>query len=327
MSKKSVSLYYIVEYISFGMKLPICSLSEGYTATMLTKPIDFANYIPEYLVPLVPALTRDGFKKEDIPARLYENILQMRKKSLDKGDISFEKMDIGIQNGPVVIVNDALEKSKHIVVNRTQMIKVEKDVRKDIFETLGPLAEEWAEGLRLVPTSIYGIRRYRNRSTLLAHTDKASSHVISVIMNIAQDVEEDWPLNIKDNQGKEHTLFLAAGEMLWYESARLVHGRQRPFKGSYFDNMFIHYMPKGLWYEEDQVLGGTAMKISEEAVRWSQRNMKQTNWSRAWDTFDLYETNKKVRGLGLDSKQVKLGPEEREETEEFQHIHSINQIY
>jgi hypothetical protein len=67
-----------------------------------------------------------------------------------------------------------------------------------------------------------------------------------------------------------------------------VHGRQKPFKGSYFDNMFIHYMLRGLWYDEDLLMRGTAMMISEEAVRWSQRNMKQTNWSRAWENYDQF---------------------------------------
>ena len=113
-----------------------------------------------FLPHLVPALTKDGFKKVDIPPKLYSSILQMRNKSLENGDISYEQMDIGIQNGPVVIENDELQKSKYIVVNRTQMITVNKDVRKEIFETLGPLAEEWAGGLKLIPTSIYGIRRY-----------------------------------------------------------------------------------------------------------------------------------------------------------------------
>jgi len=308
----------------FGMRLPVCSLTEGYTTKMLTRPVDFAKYLHEYLVPLVPSLTTDGFKKVDIPARLYSNILQMRRKSLETGDINFEKIDPGILNGPVVIVNDKLEKSKLIMVNRTQMITVDKDVRHDIFETLGPLAEEWAGGLKLVPTSIYGIRRYRNRSTLLAHTDKISSHVISVIMNIAQEVQEDWPLNIKDHQGKEHTVYLKAGEMLWYESAKLVHGRQKPFKGSFYDNMFIHYMPRGLWYDEEMVLGMRAMKISEDAVRWSQRNMKQTNWSLAWDKYDLYESNKQLKNVvGLTNK-VKLAADDEEETVRFQHILPVN---
>jgi len=313
----------------FGFKLPVCSLQEGYTFRQLTKPIDFAKYLPEYLVNLIPALTESGFTKVKIPPRLYSKILQMRDKSLESGDIEYEIGDTGIQNGPVVIENASLQKSKYIVVNRTQMIQVSKEVRKDIFETLGPLAEDWAGGLKLKPTSIYGIRRYRNRSTLLTHTDKAETHVISVIMNIAQDVEEDWALNIKDHEGRDHTVFLQAGEMLWYESAKLLHGRQKPFKGSYFDNMFIHYMPRGLWYEEDQVMRGTAFKISEEAVRWSQRNMKPTNWSRAWESYDKFEASKEIRSIGLNNKQVILGSDSSDEDEEiinFTHLHPTTYI-
>jgi hypothetical protein len=33
-------------------------------------------------------------------------------------------------------------------------------------------------------------------------------------MNIAHDLEEDWPLNIKEHEGNDHTVFLKAGEML-----------------------------------------------------------------------------------------------------------------
>ena len=40
--------------------------------------------------------------------------------------------------------------------------------------------------------------------------------------------------------------------MVWYESARLVHGRTKPLNGSYFENLFVHYMPRSqLWYGED----------------------------------------------------------------------------
>lgn len=73
-------------------------------------------------------------------------------------------------------------------------------------------------------------------------------------------VDEEWPLDIMDHQGAEHQVhpdsitvrtmtqvYLKPGEMLWYESARLVHGRQRPFKGAFFDNLFLHYKPAGLW--------------------------------------------------------------------------------
>ena len=30
-----------------------------------------------------------------------------------------------------------------------------------------------------------------------------------------QDVDEEWPLFIKDHQGRDHTVFLKPGEMVW----------------------------------------------------------------------------------------------------------------
>ena len=40
-----------------------------------------------------------------------------------------------------------------------------------------------------------------------------------------------------------------------YESARLVHGRMQPLKGKYFENMFVHYMPRSeFWYKDDFTL-------------------------------------------------------------------------
>jgi hypothetical protein len=67
-----------------------------------------------------------------------------------------------------------------------------------------------------------------------------------------QDVEEDWPLQIKDHAGVVHSVLLKPGEMVWYESARLVHARMKPLKGRSFENIFVHYMPRSLaWYSED----------------------------------------------------------------------------
>ena len=103
--------------------------------------------------------------------------------------------------------------------------------------------------MRLHHTATYGVRRYTNGSWLTSHVDRFNTHVISAIINVDQEVEEDWPLYIQDNRGGEHEVILRPGEMIWYESARLVHGRQRPLRGRYYDNLFIHYKPRGLWYD------------------------------------------------------------------------------
>ena len=37
-----------------------------------------------------------------------------------------------------------------------------------------------------------------------------------------------------------------------YESAKLVHARALPLNGSYFENLFVHYMPRARqWYKTD----------------------------------------------------------------------------
>ena len=41
-----------------------------------------------------------------------------------------------------------------------------------------------------------------------------------------------------------HHVMLQPGEMVWYESARLVHGRVEKLNGSAFENIFVHFMPK-----------------------------------------------------------------------------------
>ena len=54
-----------------------------------------------------------------------------------------------------------------------------------------------------------------------------------------QSVEKDWPLYILDNEGEQHMVMMEPGEMVWYESARLIHGRPQPLEGEYYDNAFI----------------------------------------------------------------------------------------
>ena len=56
-----------------------------------------------------------------------------------------------------------------------------------------------------------------------------------------QSVEKDWPLYIVDNDGGQNAIILKPGEMLLYESARLVHGRPRPLQGDFYDNLMVAF--------------------------------------------------------------------------------------
>ena len=95
----------------------------------------------------------------------------------------------------------------------------------------------------MLPTFVYGIRVYREGSVLNSHRDQLKTHIISAIINIDQDVEEAWPLVIEDNFYRKHNVFLEPGEIVFYESGRLLHGRPIPLKGTKFANIFCHFMP------------------------------------------------------------------------------------
>ena len=76
---------------------------------------------------------------------------------------------LGMINGPTVIQNEKLQ----ITVNRALLVVLYQFTKQKILNTVSPLAEKWAD-VKLTPTSVYGIRRYRNMSTLLSHMDKST---------------------------------------------------------------------------------------------------------------------------------------------------------
>ena len=47
-------------------------------------------------------------------------------------------------------------------------------IANEIHRELKPLHEAWAGGIKLVPTSAYGVRFYQNGSSLVMHYDKVT---------------------------------------------------------------------------------------------------------------------------------------------------------
>ena len=64
------------------------------------------------------------------------------------------------------------------------------------------------------------------------------------ISQIDQKVDTEWPLTVIDHKGRKDKVYLKKGEMVLYESAKIIHGRQFPLDGEYFDNLFIHFTIK-----------------------------------------------------------------------------------
>lgn len=232
----------------FGFTYQLCG-AQGFTAEgrqQLLFQVALSNEQTEW----VPRFTERGFEKRRIPSPLWEQLSS-----------DYERVKQGMAREPCILsvincqeIQESEEESFLRPVQRTFMMQLSQPVLTSVKESLQPLAEAWS-GIQLAHTSTYGVRRYTNNSWLVAHLDRLGTHVISAILNVGQSVEEDWPLFIKDNDGGDHRVVLAPGEMVWYESARLVHGRMKHFRGEYFDNLFIHYRPRGAWYPGQYQIG------------------------------------------------------------------------
>jgi hypothetical protein len=101
--------------------------------------------------------------------------------------------------------------------------------------------EEWS-GLPLMYAACYGIRVYQPGSYLYSHTDRMT-HIVSSTICVDHRLSNQWPLYIEDLEGRPHEISVEPGEMVFFEGARLKHGRPYPLDGEYYANIFVHYTP------------------------------------------------------------------------------------
>jgi hypothetical protein len=122
------------------------------------------------------------------------------------------------------------------------------ELNQIILDELKPMHEAWAgDGDNVVPLKsvmAYGLRAYRNNSILSMHVDRAGTHIISSIIHVdSSDDAEPWPIFMEDFDGNTNEIILTPGDMLFYESSKCIHGRPRPFHGSWYSSLFLHYAP------------------------------------------------------------------------------------
>ena len=176
----------------------------------------------------VPKVTDDGFRTGTIPESLLAR-LQAYYQGQRSTAVAEESDAIGRY-----VLGDELP---------SKMIQLTEDLEEAVVSGIRPIIESWSGFKNLSFAACYGIREYQRGAVLKAHRDKEGSHILSAILNIAQEVEEDWPLQIDDHSGCRHEVVLAPGGMVLYESARLLHGRETKLNGDTYANIFVHFQP------------------------------------------------------------------------------------
>ncbi len=190
-----------------------------------TQPPMFTKEANEY----VPNYTESGIFHTRLPEELYEKITAFYQ--ANREDLKDEHIP-----GDFVYNNEDMTQVSSSLVPLTQSLA------REIHDSMKPLMESWC-GKQLDPTFVYGIRVYHDKAVLVAHRDRLETHIISVIINVDQEVREDWPLIIEDNYYRSHAIILKPGDMVFYEGARLAHGRPIAFNGKSFANIFCHFKP------------------------------------------------------------------------------------
>lgn len=113
----------------------------------------------------------------------------------------------------------------------------------EIVKAVQSVLEAWTQQT-LVLTSLYGIRVYGPNSILSPHVDRLPL-VSSAIINVAQDVDEPWVLELVGHDGKVTNVTMEPWDMVLYESHSVIHGRPFPLQGKYYANLFVHFEPLG----------------------------------------------------------------------------------
>ena len=115
----------------------------------------------------------------------------------------------------------------------------DQEFNKQLNKELKPLHEEWS-GMELREAACYGIRVYQPGSFLYTHVDRTETHIISSTICVAHYLYKPWPLYIEDIDGNPHEISMEPGDMVFYEGAKLMHGRPYPLDGRFYAGLFLH---------------------------------------------------------------------------------------
>ncbi|MBZ5547985.1 MAG: proline hydroxylase [Acidobacteriia bacterium] len=174
---------------------------------------------------LPPAYTRLGFHRCAVPGAVFDVLRTFYEHN------AANAVD---EHVPGYIAGDQAVAS--------HLLQLPPALQRHVHDALHLTMEQWSR-TALMPTYVYGIRRYLRGATLKVHRDRSSTHVFGATLNIAQQVDEPWPLIIEDHLSHKHEVALQPGEMLLYESERLLHGRPKPLRGEFYAGAFAHYRP------------------------------------------------------------------------------------
>ena len=97
-------------------------------------------------------------------------------------------------------------------VEDTRLRGAGSTLKRQIWDAARDTIQEWT-GEELTDCSLYGIRVYTEGSVLATHVDRLPL-VSSAILNVDQDVDEPWPIEVYAHDGKAYNVTMEPGDMV-----------------------------------------------------------------------------------------------------------------
>jgi hypothetical protein len=169
-----------------------------------------------------------GFRKERLDDELYKLLIDQFRRVAPAFRIE----------GDVFEISNVDDKAIQALYHE------ETEFNLQMSKLLQPMHEAWS-GMKLTESACYGFRVYQRGTYLHKHVDVTATHIISSTICVDHHLASPWPLYIEDIEGNGHLVNLEPGEFVFYEGAKLIHGRPYPLEGDYYAGMFVHYRPLG----------------------------------------------------------------------------------
>lgn len=194
--------------------------------------------------------TENGFKKIKAPKKLFDEL----KKFWEANKHQQSKEMWGAAN---TYTNNWNVPTWMVSVENKGLRGAGPGLKQRVWDAAKTIIQEWT-GQELTQCSLYGIRVYKDGAILAPHVDRLPL-VSSAIIQVAQDVQEPWPLEVIGHDGRAHNVTMEPGDMVLYESHSVIHGRPFPLKG-WVANIFVHFEPTGHSLRHNMKLEGDGHK-------------------------------------------------------------------
>jgi hypothetical protein len=150
--------------------------------------------------------TELGFKKIKTPPAVWKLIQEFWEKNKDKPRMS--------ENWPKgnTYVNHWDSPTTMVSVENKQLRGGGQILKQAIWDSARDTIQEWT-GEELTECSLYGIRVYSEGAVLATHVDRLPL-VSSAIVQVAQDVDEPWPIEVYGHDGKAYNVTMEPGDMV-----------------------------------------------------------------------------------------------------------------